>query len=191
MRLLLAIALALGAYPEWMLIALLLIALALLHRYNGPYNGGSDRMSLLMLCCLCLAQGLPIERGRELAMGYLALQLTLSYFMAGWVKIRNREWRNGQALADVFFFSAYPVSESLRQWRASTRLLWSMSWAVMLLELSFPLTLLNRATLHVALVLTALFHLVNGCVFGLNRFFWIWLCAYPSLIWVQQRVVTH
>ncbi len=186
-RLALAVLLVAGVQPSLTLTALLLIGILLLRQNDGPYNGGSDRMSLLMLCCLCLAHWLPTERGRELALGYLALQLTLSYFMAGLVKAVNPAWRNGKALADVFFFSAYPVSESLRRWRDSPRLLWIMSWAVILLELLFPLSLWNRTALYMALTLTALFHLVNACLFGLNRFFWIWLAAYPSLLWLQQR----
>jgi hypothetical protein len=39
-----------------------------------------------------------------------------------------------------------------------------------------------------ALALTAAFHLANACLFGLNRFLWVWLAAYPSLIWLQARV---
>lgn len=189
LHLLLAILLVCGIYPQWLLVALLAIGVALLDRYDGPYNGGSDRLSLLMLCTLCLVHWLPGERAREIAFGYLALQVALSYFMAGWVKIRNPQWRTGQALVDVFSFSAYPVSEALRDWSNSPRLLLFMSWAVIALEILFPLSLLNAATLQVALVLTAGFHLANACLFGLNRFFWIWLAAYPSLLWLQQRVI--
>jgi hypothetical protein len=38
------------------------------------------------------------------------------------------------------------------------------------------------------LALAAAFHLANACLFGLNRFFWVWLAAYPSLIWLQHRI---
>ena len=41
----------------------------------------------------------------------------------------------------------------------------------------------------VPLLLAAAFHLSNAMLFGLNRFFWIWLCAYPSLIWLQARLL--
>jgi Vitamin K-dependent gamma-carboxylase len=190
MRLVLAILLVIGLQTTGMLAGLLLIGVLLLRLYDGPYNGGSDRMSLLMLCCLCLAHWLPTERGRELIIGYLALQLVLSYCMAGLVKILNPHWRTGRALMDVFLFSAYPRSESLRRFSDSPRLLLPMSWAVMLLELLFPLSLLNRTALCIALLLTAAFHLVNALLFGLNRFFWIWLAAYPSLLWLQQRLMT-
>ena len=97
-----------------MLAALLLLSLLILQRFQGPYNGGSDRMGLLMLCCLYMTHWLGSERWREIAFGYLALQVMLSYFIAGWVKAVNPEWRSGRALRDVFEFSAYPVSESLR-----------------------------------------------------------------------------
>jgi hypothetical protein len=37
------------------------------------------------------------------------MQLVLSYFISGWVKVVNGDWRSGAALRDVFLFSAYPV----------------------------------------------------------------------------------
>jgi len=33
------------------------------------------------------------------------------------------------------------------------------------------------------------FHLGNACIFGLNRFFWVWLAAYPSILWLQGRIL--
>jgi hypothetical protein len=48
--------------------------------------------------------------------------------------------------------------------------------------------LVSQVSLIVALVVAAGFHLANACVFGLNRFFGIWLAAYPSLIWLQGRI---
>ncbi len=116
------------------------------------------------------------------------MQIVLSYFMAGWVKIVNPHWRTGQALVDVFAFSAYPQSESLRGWAQRPRLLQVMGWAVMLFELIFPLTLLRADMLVIALVLAALFHLANALLFGLNRFVWVWLASYPSLLWLQPHI---
>lgn len=190
LRLLLAVLLMIGLQTALASAVLLLFGLLLLQRFQGPYNGGSDRMGLLILCCLCLTHWLPSERWREMAFGYLALQLVLSYFISGWVKVVNPEWRNGRALRDVFEFSAYPVSESLRRWAQRPQWLLYMSWTVMLFELLFPLSLLTASSLYVALVIAASFHLANACLFGLNRFFWIWIAAYPSLLWLQQRVFT-
>jgi len=193
-RLLFAVRLALcglllfGLYSSWTVGGLTLLGVVALHRFQGPYNGGSDRMGLLILFCLFLSHILPEAAWREVALGYLAVQLTLSYFIAGWVKVVNPDWRRGRALRDVFQFSAYPVSENLRALAARPHLLFAASWAVMALELFFPATLLHPVTLVAGLALAALFHLANAMLFGLNRFFWVWIAAYPSLLWFQQRV---
>lgn len=188
LRLLLSLLLIGGFQPAWITLLLLLTGLALLHRFQGPYNGGADRMSLLILSCLSLAHLAPARYWQEIAFGYLAMQLVLSYFISGWVKVVNPEWRSGRALCDVFQFSAYPVSESLRGWADSPRLLFFMSWGVMVFELLFPLALLSTTTLAMALLIAACFHFSNACMFGLNRFFWIWIAAYPSILWFQQRL---
>lgn len=184
-----ALALIFGLWPAlalglaWGMTALHLRA------QHGPYNGGADKMAVLILTCLFLAEALPNVRARELALAYLAAQLVLSYFISGWVKIQNPEWRSGAALIEVFRYSAYPVSERLRLWAGRPKVLFAMGWAVILLEVVFPLTLMDGRALVAALCLTAAFHFSNACFFGLNRFFWIWISAYPVLIWFQGRVV--
>lgn len=187
-RLMLAILLVAGIEAEWVLLSLLVLGIIALYRFDGPYNGGADRMGLLILICLSLAYFLPSRDMQELAFGYLAIQLLLSYFISGWVKVINPQWRNGQALSDVFLFSAYPVSESLRNWSKASGMLLVMSWSVIIFELLFPLAMMSDITLKIALVIATVFHLSNAFLFGLNRFFWIWLAAYPSIIWFQQRI---
>lgn len=188
-RLVLSLLLFAGIAVPWILLGLLALGLAALVRFQGPYNGGSDRMSLLMLCCLTALSWVPTRHLSETIFAYFAFQLCMSYVISGWVKIRNPEWRRGDALADVFRFSAYPVSESLRGWAGRPGLLFVMGWGVMLFEVLFPLSLLHPATLPVALIIAAGFHLCNACLFGLNRFFWIWLAAYPSILWFQDRLI--
>ena len=187
-RLVLAILLIIGFQTLWVASLLLVVGLIILQRFQGPYNGGSDRMGLLILCCLCLVHFATTPLWQEIAFGYLALQLILSYFISGWVKVVNRDWRNGRALSDVFQFSAYPVSEQLRLWIKFPRLLLFMSWAVITFELLFPFSLLSSVSLGFALIIAAIFHFTNACLFGLNRFFWIWIAAYPSILWFQDRI---
>lgn len=185
LRICLSIGLIGFADNSLILISLLVLNIVQLHTFQGPYNGGSDRMGLLVLTCLTLINFIPSEAWQAIVLGYLAVQLILSYFVSGWVKITNKEWRTGRALSDVFAFSAYPVSEQLRQFSNQPKLMAIMSWSVMGFELLFPLALLNQTALIIALIIAALFHLANAFLFGLNRFFWIWLVAYPSLIWFQ------
>lgn len=184
----LCLLMALGLGGPWAVWGLWGIGLAMLWRYQGPYNGGSDKMTLLILSCLSLAHLAPTPFWQEMALSYLAVQLVLSYFVSGWIKVINPEWQSGQALRDVFRFSAYPVSEGLRGLADHLWFLFVMGWAVVLFELVFPLALLHPVALKLALLGAAGFHLSNACFFGLNRFFWIWICAYPALIWFQDRI---
>lgn len=189
-RLLLSLLLLMGFQPVLVEAGLLIIACVLLYRFQGPYNGGSDCMSILVLLCLFLSHIAPTPFWQQLALGYLAFQLTFSYFQSGYIKIINADWRSGQALTDVFAITAYPVSEHARQWAQSPRLMLLMSWLVIVFELLFPLSLLNQYALIVALAIAATFHLANACLFGLNRFFWIWPVAYPIIMWFQSRIFT-
>ena len=109
--------------------------------------------------------------------------------MADGLKLVNPDWRSGRALTDVLQFSVYPVSDDIRAWSVSPTLMTSLSWALILFELLFPLTLVDGAALKVGLATAAAFHLATACWFGLNRFLWIWLAVYPLLLWFQQRVI--
>ncbi len=177
-----------GIAQPWPLVALVLLSLVILSRFQGAFNGGADRMALLALWCLALARFMPTPHWREIVFGYLGAQLVLSYFISGAVKLLNPDWRSGQALVQVFRFSAYPVSEDLRRFAERPRLLLAMSWAVMLFEVAFPLTLVSQPILIAGLVVAAAFHLANAWLFGLNRFFWTWLATYPALLWLQARI---
>ena len=186
-----AAALLAGWATPVVLLGLSLHAVAVLHRFGGPYNGGSDRMGLLVLWCLTLSHWLPAGTAQEVALGYLGVQVVLSYFISGQVKIANPDWRSGQALRDVFRFSAYPVSEELRTLAHRPRLLWGAGWAVMLFEVAFPLALLDVRLSVAALGLAAAFHVANACLFGLNRFVWVWIASYPAILWLQGVLVAR
>lgn len=189
-RAVLAVLLMLGLQPLLVESALLVTAVILIWRFQGPYNGGSDTMTLLVLLFLWLSHMAPTRYWQEIALGYLAIQLTLSYFQSGWVKIVNPAWRSGRALQQVFAVSAYPVSENVRLWAQRPQVILFMSWAVIGFELVFPLALFNQTLLMVALAIATLFHLANACLFGLNRFFWIWPAAFPVIVWFQSRLMS-
>lgn len=187
-RLLFSIFLLSGIQPLWIETLLLIISIRLILRFQGPYNGGSDSMTLLVLVCLWLWHLLPTTQWKELVLGYLAVQLILSYFQAGWVKLVNEDWRSGLALQQVFALTAYPVSESVRNLAGQKSLLFFMSWIIILFEILFPLAIFSEYLLIIFLLVALAFHLANAVLFGLNRFFWIWPAAYPVLLWFQSRI---
>lgn len=188
LRLVFSLALVAGFYTPIMCAMLFMTSIVMLHLFQGPYNGGSDRMGILILSVLCCVHFLPSIQWKDCVFGYLALQLILSYFISGWVKIVNPEWRNGRALMDVFEFSAYPVSESIRKIAHYPKLVLIGSWVVIGFEIVFPLAFLTQMTLIIGLGVAATFHLANAFLFGLNRFFWVWIAAYPSILWLHDRI---
>ena len=145
-------------------------------------------MTLLILCCLNFIYLCPNHVFQEMAFIYLALQVIMSYFIAGLVKIINPDWRSGQALKDIFHFSAYPMSEAMRSLKDKANLLLVSSWFIIAVELLFPCIFINQIFLCVFLVIAFSFHVANTVIFGFNRFLWIWLAAYPSLIWLSGKV---
>ncbi|MEP4196448.1 MAG: HTTM domain-containing protein [Aliishimia sp.] len=186
--LVLAVLLLAGVFAGPLIWGLWGLAVMQLARFNGPYNGGSDKMTLLILSCLSLVYLSPSQFWADMALSYLAVQLVLSYFVSGWVKIRNSEWRSGQALVDVFELSVYPVSENLTTLSRHAPLLLTASWSVILFEVAFPLSLMHPILLGAALCAAAVFHVSNAVCFGLNRFVWAWISAFPALIWFQDRM---
>jgi hypothetical protein len=62
------------------------------------------------------------------------------------------------------------------------------AWAMLGFECGFPLALVDPVLCGALLAAGACFHLANAIAFGLDRFLWAWLAAYPALLyWVGQR----
>ncbi len=61
------------------------------------------------------------------------------------------------------------------------------AWSMLAFELGAPLALVDRRLAIAIMIWGAGFHLVNAVVFGLNRFLWTWLAAYPALLYWAGR----
>lgn len=151
--------LALFATTSPVLIWVLLLTTILTSvRFGGTLNGGSDYMTVVVLSSLLVPWGQT----------YLAVQLTLSYFVAGLFKLKHPDWRDGTALTRLTGMPA------------------QLAWPTLLWQCTFPLVWLNHSLCLVYLAIGVVFHLANAKVLGLNRFFWIWMAAYPSLLGIQS-----
>jgi uncharacterized membrane protein len=64
------------------------------------------------------------------------------------------------------------------------------SFAMLAFECSFPIALVDVRACVVMLAIAAVFHLTNAVVFGLNRFLWAWLAAFPALLFWVERLHT-
>lgn len=149
----------------WFIYLLLFFSTLLLSvRCHGPFNGGSDYMTALTLLAMTI--------NSPWAYCYLALQVLLSYFISGLVKLKSKHWRNGCSLSNIL----------QTRLQAPRLVLVFLSWAVIIFELLFPFAVFSQSALVIFMVLGIIFHLSNVYILGLNRFFWSWLAAYPSLL---------
>ena len=184
-------ALALGAWGGAVPAALVFASTALVClRFRGLYNGGSDYMTVHVGLALTVARLFPEHTFRvDAALGWIALQTLLSYGMAGLAKVRAPAWRSGDALAAFLSSPRYAVPLAVRRLAASKPVMRIASLGVIGFELSAALVLFAPDTAVVTwLGIAATFHLVNAWVFGLNRFFFAWLAAYPSVVYWATRV---
>lgn len=168
--------------PTWWSVLILLISsYALNLHWRGSFNGGSDTMTLHLLLAWWTSVTWPHLEPKA-TLYVMALTIT-SYLVAGLAKARVAGWWNGQALREILL-----ESQSVHQGRLTRALTVSStrtrlaSWTVLAFELSFPVTLFVPELRVPYLIAGVAFHLGNYLIFGLNRFFWIWLTAYSAFL---------
>jgi len=168
---------------------LLVTQVAIGVRFRGTFNGGSDSLSVVLLSALSLGQLLPASAlAQKAALLYIAVQVTLSYFVSGVAKLRHAEWRSGRALALVVREGDYGAPHGLvRALDGDTRLA-VLSWCVLGFECAFPLAWTGPLASALFVSLGLCFHLGAWLLFGLNRFVFAWAAAYPALLWCSQWV---
>lgn len=186
LRGLLALALMLGHIGVLGAGVLFLMALLLLLRWRGAFNGGSDFMTLVGLSGLLLAHLVGTftdpALGWQAGLWYITLQTLSSYFVSGWVKLMRPEWRSGEALPlflDSGVYGPLPPRSIFRHRMVA----WGCSWSFTLWEGFFPVVLLDVRLAVLWCAVATLFHFLVFWFFGLNRFFWAWLSSFPALIY--------
>ena len=173
-------------YPDPFFCLGMLLGTTLTFRtFAGSFNGGSDAMTFNILICLSIARLFSsTEIIPQIAIGYLALQLVMSYFLAGFSKLRKSNWRNGIALKNIFGSPFYEVPTKISR-IALTPAIWkTLALIVLVFEILFPLALTSTTAALVFVSFAFIFHLGNFWALGLNRFVFAWLAAYPALFWL-------
>jgi hypothetical protein len=167
--------------------------LLLLVRWRGAFNGGSDFMTLVTLTGILLAQVVALwaDKGLGWAVGlsYIAIHTLSSYFVSGWIKLLQPEWRSGRALTIFLNGGIYgPLSPDSIFRRPQVAIV--CSWAFILWEAVFPLSLINPNGALLFMVIAAVFHFLVFWFFGLNRFFWAWLTNLTA-VWFFSGLVSQ
>lgn len=185
LRVPLLLALGLGWLPA--AAVLLLTQLAIGARFRGTFNGGSDYMTVALLLGLTAASiGHPLWARSGLA--YVCVQLVLSYFIAGVVKLARPAWRSGLALRQLLSSNRYGTPLWLQRFVNLPGVAWVLSVALLGFECGFPLALTGPRAALAFLVCGVAFHLGTVLAFGLNRFLFAWVAAYPALLYFSYQL---
>ncbi|KYG84705.1 hypothetical protein AWW67_01285 [Roseivirga seohaensis] len=122
----------------------------------------------------------------------IAIQCCLVYFENGITKLKEVEWRNGKAILRVLNNPIY--ISSISNWSVFKNHKFNrlLSWSVIMFELTFPLALFGgNIGLIVLLSLGFTFHLINSWALGLGTFFWVFIAAYPAIIYCNRWLVEY
>lgn len=174
---------------SWFLIPMILLGcrLGIVAVIDGPVCGGSDTILIYILMAACWANLYPDQSHQVLAvLGSIGV---VSYFLSGFQKLLSNSWVRGSALSEILEYGSYGVPEGLRLWsqrhKFAVRLL---GYGAIGFELVAPIVVLMfPAWTLVYLGVGAIFHGLNFWIFGLNRFFWAWICVYPSVYFLGLR----
>lgn len=179
-----AVAAACAFNPHPALIVFLLIShLLICIRFRGTFNGGSDMMTVIVLTGVLISLSATSAFIQKLGLIYLSIHTLYSYFKAGLFKVIHLDWRTGRALPAFLDRSIYPDIRAISRWvQKKPGLSLTLSWAVLVFELGSLGLLLHPNLRFTYFVLALIFHFINFLNFGLNRFFWIWLSAWPAVI---------
>lgn len=188
------LSLSLIIYPHFILILCLFICTLLISlRWRGSFNGGSDSLTLLclaaVLLCAVFLSALPLANSKPslAALWFIAIHGSLSYGLAGGVKLKERSWRNGAALRDYLQSSTYSIPASIVAISERSLTCVVASWLIIIFECSFPFLVFFSSYKTEVLIAGVLFHAVNIYLLGLNRFFYAWLATYPALYFCAQH----
>ena len=181
--------LCLGVYGAslWLVLFLFLGNVAILIRWRCAFNGGSDFMTMVVLTGLLIATILGAFNKQELGwragLIYIAIHVTSSYFIAGWVKVLNQDWRQGKALALFLDGGVFgPLANNSLYWRRWVALL--CTWSFILWECVVPIVFLDPRLAAGYCAIGVIFHFLVFWYFGLNRFVFAWMATYPAVIYL-------
>lgn len=159
---------------------------AMLIRWRGAFNGGSDFMTIVALTGLMIGNWSRLWVDPVLAwqagLGYVCLHAMTSYFISGAIKLFSAEWRHGIALPYFLDGGLHgPLAPESPLRRRPVAML--CSWAFILWECAVPLVLLGPMFAIAFCAVAMLFHFLVFVFFGLNRFVWAWMVSYPAIIY--------
>lgn len=173
---------------EIILLCFLLFSNFLLN-LRSPYGlDGSDQMTSIVLLSLFIMKISNETFSQTICIFFIAFQSCLSYFTSGFAKLISKEWRSGDAIFYILSTRTYSnkrVSNFLKGKRTLNLLI---SWSTILIEVLFPICLINIKTTMLFLIFGLMFHISIAIIMGLNCFVFAFISTYPSIFYCAYLI---
>ncbi|WP_340062985.1 hypothetical protein [Ascidiimonas aurantiaca] len=155
---------------------------------RGMYGlDGSYHLNMIIITCLFLYSLFPQQSfGASLCIYFIAIQGILSYLIAGITKLQGEKWRNGKAIIGIFGTKTYgnQIIYNYMYKRESISLL--LAWFIIFFEIAYVFVLVVPFEYKLLILFTGIcFHAFNSLFMGLNSFFFSFLSAYPSILFLS------
>lgn len=187
---LLVLGLALVGTVPWPPLLILLLSTAAVNVRSAFGLDGSYQMLVVVLGASLLATVAPQGSiAREACLWFIAVQLILSYAIAGISKLRSPTWRAGSALVGIFSTATYGHPALFRMLRRYPQAGLLGCWATIVFEMVFPVILIVPDEMALCLATVGFcFHVGTALFMGLNGFLIAFISAYPALLFVVSRL---
>lgn len=130
----------------------------------------------------------PTAYLRFAGIAFIVAQISLSYFISGYYKIKSKTWRSGKAIQNVLATRIYG-QPSLVFTMKNRYIAIFACWIVVIWELTFPLIFVIASPFAFFwLFMGVFFHLAMACIMGLNTFMMSFLSSYPLFFFALYRL---
>jgi len=164
--------------------AIVIAAATLLLRLRTPLDiHALGTMVMVTFTAAALGLGAGTRLSMTFALGFIAAQACLAYFVAGASKLAEPSWRTGQAMPQLSSTLMWGNRQQALMLRSHHRLALALCWLTMVGECTFPLALAVPLPITIGLLgCAAVFHIVTAIDMGLNSFVWAFGSTYPAVI---------
>lgn len=171
--------------PTWWIYLLVwLNHLLICYHFGGAFNGGSDMMFGVLTTGLLISSIKGNYDFQSLGMFYIAVHSLFSYFKAGFIKMKHRDWLKSGALQSFLDLSLFQKPS----WMGCFIRIKYLNILVLFFELSIFGILFLTGLIKFYFVFYFVFHLMIFFCFGLNRFFLCWLATWPAIFYFANSI---
>jgi hypothetical protein len=172
----------------WMIA--LVVVVDLLTTIRMPFGRtAGDQMSSLTLAALLAGAASGAPRGLEAAVVFVAAESLLAYSTAGILKIRERGWRDGTFVRQVFMTRTYGCGRLASLLRRRPALARGIGLIVVTSEILMPTVLALPAPVAAGVLwAAATAHVFAAVAMGLNVFVWGFAATYPAIFYCGSRL---